>query len=411
MEGTLTKRAITLALVAAVSFAAGVLVTGTAGGTASVINALPLVGNGLDPTPAAAADLTPLWEEWNALSSNYVITHASSTLPTSAQMIQGAMQGLAASYGDPYTVYFPPKEASDFNSDIAGSFEGVGMEIDVIDGVLTVVSPLKGTPAAAAGIKSGDQIIEIDGTSTEGISTDEAVDLIRGPAGSTVDLSIVRDGAPLEIPVVRANIQVPEEDDGIIAGTGVYKIALYEFTANSAQLFGAAFARFKASGATKLILDLRGNPGGYLDAAVDIASHFLPKGATIVTEDYGGKQASDVDASKGYDDFPAGDSLAALVDGGSASASEILAGALQDHGAAKIIGAQSFGKGSVQTVIPIGQGELKVTIARWLTPAGHWIMGNGITPDIKVAAASTTPATPADDPQLMRAVQYLTTGK
>ncbi|HVW82704.1 MAG TPA: S41 family peptidase [Candidatus Paceibacterota bacterium] len=411
MERTLMTRAIAFALVAAVAFGAGVLVAGPESGVASVINALPLVGSGLDATPAPAADLAPFWEEWNALAANYVITHASSSLPTAAQMIQGAMEGLAASYGDPYTVYFPPQQASDFNSDIAGNFEGVGMEIDVVAGVLTVVSPLKGTPAAAAGIKAGDQIVAIDGTSTEGMSTDEAVDLIRGPAGSTVDLSIVREGVPLDINVVRASIQVPEEDDAIIPGTQVYKIALYEFTANSADLFDRAFSRFRQSGATHLIIDLRGNPGGYLDAAVDIASHFLPKGATIVTEDYGGKKASDVDVSKGYLDFPAGDTLAVLVDGGSASASEILAGALQDSKKAEIMGEQSFGKGSVQTVIPIGEGELKVTIARWLTPAGHWIMGNGITPDIKVPAASSTPATPAQDPQLMRAVQYLTTGK
>ena len=285
------------------------------------------------------------------------------------------------------------------------------MQIDVVNGVLTVISPLKGTPAEAAGIKAGDQIIKIDGTSTQGMTADDAVDLIRGPVGSVVTISAVRNGSPLTFKLTRATIQVPEEDDAIISGTNVYKIALYEFTANSADLFDQAFARFKQSGSKYLIIDLRGNPGGYLDAAVDIASHFLPKCTTIVTEDYAGKQQNDVEVSAGTDDVPPGTKVVVLVDGGSASASEILAGALQDNKVATIIGAQSFGKGSVQTVIDIGAGELKVTIARWLTPAGHWIMGNGITPDIKVAGATTTPKTPQEDPQLMRGVQFLTTGK
>jgi carboxyl-terminal processing protease len=159
---------------------------------------------------------------------------------------------------------------------------------------------------------------------------------------------------------------------------------------------------------------LRGNPGGYLDAAVDIASHFLPKGDTIVTEDFGGKADNQVHSSLGYDDVPNGTSVAVLIDGGSASASEILSGALQDHHAATLVGTQSFGKGSVQTLIPIDGGQLKVTVARWVTPDGHWIMGNGITPDIKIGIATSTPTfTPdtAGDPQYARAVQFLKTGK
>jgi carboxyl-terminal processing protease len=413
MFGNPTVRAAAFALTAAVAFGAGVLVAGPESGVASVINALPLVGSGLDPTPAAA-DLTPFWEEWNALESQYVITHASSTLPSATEMVQGAMEGLAASYGDPYTVYFPPKEAAEFNEDISGnqSFGGIGLQIDANEkGQIVAVAPLKGSPAEAAGVLPGDLILGVDGTSTASMSVDEAVAVIRGEIGTTVTLELLRGEKELSVTITRQNIQVPEEDDEMIPGTGVYKIALYEFTANSADLFDQAFARFKQSGAKYLVIDLRNNPGGYLDAAVDIASHFLPKGTTIVTEDYGGKETSDISASKGYLDAPPGTKIAVLVDGGSASASEILAGALQDNHAAEIIGAQSFGKGSVQTVIPIGDGELKVTIARWLTPAGHWIMGNGITPDIKVAAASTSPATPQDDPQLMRAVQYLTTGK
>ena len=244
---------------------------------------------------------------------------------------------------------------------------------------------MKGTPAEAAGLATGDQIVAINGQSTDGMTVDQAVSEIRGDAGTVVDLSIVRNGKPLDIKVTRAVIQVPETDDGLDMTTGVYHIALYEFTANSANLFDEAFQRFKASGAKRLIIDLRGNPGGYLDAAVDIASHFLPKGTTIVTEDFDGKATNQVHASSGPDDLPAGTTVVVLVDGGSASASEILAGALQDNHAATIIGSQSFGKGSVQTLLTIDGGSLKVTVARWITPAGHWIMGNGITPDIVVA--------------------------
>ena len=168
--------------------------------------------------------------------------------------------------------------------------------------------------------------------------------------------------------------------------------------------------RSKASGTDKLVIDLRGNPGGYLDSAVDIASHFLPKGTDIVTEDFGGKQDNHVHTSLGYMDVPQGTKVVVLIDGGSASASEILAGALKDNKAATLIGTKSFGKGSVQELIPLDSGSLKITVARWITPAGTWIMGNGITPDI------TIPVTDADlsaktDPQMLRAVSYLTTGK
>ena len=405
---SIATRGVSFALVAAIAFGAG-LFMGANGSAASVVTHIPLLGNGLDPTPAQGVDLTDFWEAWNALQANYVVTHASSTLPSVQDRIFGAIQGLAASYGDPYTVFFPPAQAKAFAENISGSFAGVGMEIDIKNNVLTVIAPLKGTPAERAGIKAGDIIAAIDGASTNGLSIDAAVNEIRGPVGTTVDFTIIRGGETLDVKVVRAIIQVPEIEDGYDAKTGVYHIALYEFTANSANLFDQAFARFKASGSRKLIIDLRGNPGGYLDAAVDIASHFLPKGATVVTEDFGGKEPNRVHTSLGYNDLPAGTKVVVLIDGGSASASEILAGALQDTHRATLIGTRSFGKGSVQTLMNLDGGSLKITVARWITPAGHWIMGNGITPDIVV------PITKADivakkDPQMARAIQFLTTG-
>ena len=402
-------KGISFALVAALAFGAGLAVAG--GGSAqSVIARIPLISDGLDSTPNPNADLTDFWKAWNALETHYVITHASSTLPSVKDRVYGAIEGLAASYGDPYTVYFPPQEAKQFADTISGSFAGIGTEIDVKNNVLTVIAPLKGTPAEAAGIKAGDQIVAINGKSTDGLSIDTAVSEIRGPIGTTVQLTIIRGSKTLDFKVVRDTINVPETDDGLDTASGVYHIALYEFTANSANLFDQALARFRASGAKELVIDLRGNPGGYLDSAVDIASHFLPQGTTIVTEDFDGKASNQVHTSFGYSDVPAGTKIVVLIDGGSASASEILAGALQDNHAATLIGTRSFGKGSVQTLIDLGKGSLKVTVARWITPAGHWIMGNGITPDITVPFTAAD-ATAKTDPQMARAVQFLTTGK
>lgn len=403
------KRGITFALVAAIAFSMG-LAAGGGNSAAAVVNHLPLIGDGLDATPDQSADLTNLWKAWNALKNDYIITHASSTLPTSKDLVYGAIEGLANAYGDPYTVFMPPEEAKSFADTISGSFAGVGMEIDIKNNVLTVIAPLKGTPAEAAGIKAGDQVIAIDGKSTEGMPTDVAVSKIRGPEGTVVDLLLVRGGKQVDVKVTRATIQVPETDDGLDKASGVYHIALYEFTGNSADLFAQAFARFKASGSKKLVIDLRGNPGGYLDAAVDIASHFLPKGADIVTEDFGDKKDSITHTSLGYMDVPAGTKIAVLIDGGSASASEILAGALKDHHAATLLGMRSFGKGSVQELLPLDKGSLKITVARWVTPAGTWIMGNGITPDITVPYTQEDAAAKAD-PQMKRAIQFLTTGK
>lgn len=405
----IAARGVSFALVAAIAFGAGLAVAG-GGATAAIVTHIPLIGDGLDATPDQSVDLADFWKAWNALNANYVITHASSTLPTSKERVFGAISGLASSYGDPYTVFFPPEEAKAFSDTISGSFAGVGMEIDVKDGVLTVIAPLKGTPAEAAGIKTGDQIAAIDGKSTDGVSIDKAVSEIRGPIGTTVDITIIRSGKSLDIKIVRETIQVPETDDGLDKNSGVYHIALYEFTSNSASLFDRAFERFVASGSKKLIIDLRGNPGGYLDAAVDIASHFLPKGATIVTEDFGGKEPNNVHTSLGYNDVPAGTKIVVLIDGGSASASEIFAGALQDAHAATLIGTKSFGKGSVQTLLDLAGGSLKVTVARWITPAGHWIMGNGVSPDI-IVPFTQADATAKKDPQTARAIQFLTTGK
>lgn len=402
-----SKLAVIIALVAVGSFAGGYFV---GAGNDSILAKVPLLGNGLDSTPDPNADLDDFWKAWNVLSVRFVQTNASSTLPQTKERLWGAMAGMVASFGDPYTVFMPPEEAKIFAEEISGSFGGVGMEIGIKNGILTVIAPLKGTPAERAGILTGDQIVLIDGESTEGMTTDEGVKLIRGEKGTVVELRLLRDGEILDVSVTRDQIQVPTLETGYDPENDVFTISLYSFTANSGQLFNKALAEFRTTGSHRLIIDLRGNPGGYLAAAVSIASHFLPTGDTIVTEDYDGNRENIVHTSKGTGGLPEGTRTVVLINGGSASASEIVAGALKDTKTATIIGTTSFGKGSVQELVDIGGGSLKITVARWLTPNGTSISHQGLAPDIEIDRTQED-VTAGLDPQKARAILFLTTGK
>ena len=356
-----------------------------------------------------SVDFSPFWKAWKEVGAKYAPSSTTSApLPTSQVRVWGAISGMVDALGDPYTVFLPPEESAFFESDIAGNFEGVGMEIGIQDGILTVISPLKGTPAARADIRSGDKIIRIDETSTEKLNVDQAVRLIRGKGGTKVKLTIVREGAAesLEISVTRATIDIPTLDYNM-RGDGIFVIRLYSFSATSPELFRAALREFVRTGSNKLILDLRGNPGGYLEASVDMASWFLPAGVPVVREAYRDGQDELVHRSRGYHIFGNNLKMAILIDKGSASASEILAGALAEHGIATLVGGTSFGKGSVQELIKITpDSSLKVTIARWLTPNGLSISAGGLTPAVPVDI------TPADvkagrDPQLQAAIELL----
>jgi carboxyl-terminal processing protease len=354
-----------------------------------------------------AVDMGPFWDAWKILDNKFVDTHHKTASTTEQDKVWGAIQGLAASYGDPYTVFMPPVEAKTFDEDISGDFEGLGMEIAVKDGWITVVSPLKGTPAAAAGLLSGDKIISINGTSTANMTTEEAVKLIRGPKGTTVKLMIAREGktSTFEKIVTRDVINIPTVDTEL--KDGVFVIHLYNFYAKSPELFRDALKKFIDSGTNKLVIDLRGNPGGYLDGAVSIASWFLPLGKVVVREDGGANNGEKIHRSLGYNIFTDQLRLVILADGGSASASEILAGALRDHGLAKIVGTKTFGKGSVQEVIKLTSNtSLKVTIARWLTPNGYSISESGLIPDFEVKMTDDDRAK-ARDPQLIKALEVV----
>ncbi len=364
-------------------------------------------------------DFSTFWKAWRILDDKF-----SGTSTPDQDRVWGAISGMTAALGDPYTVFFPPEEAELFKSEISGNFGGVGMEVGVKDGKLVVVAPLKGTPADRAGVKAGDFILKINDEDSITMSTDKAVKLIRGKKGTTVTITFAREGVenPFTLNIVRDIIDIPtiktetkNEDGTVASGTGlrkdgVFVISLYSFSANSANLFRGALKDFVASGSNKLVLDLRGNPGGYLDAAVDMASWFLPEGKVIVREESRSHDGEDKTyRSKGYNIFAGKDlDMVILVDGGSASASEILAGALSEHGVATIVGTKTFGKGSVQELIPItSDTSLKVTVARWLTPNGISISHEGIKPAVEVPFTAADTAA-KKDPQMDKAIELLT---
>ncbi len=372
---------------------------------AQTVNVIP------SATQPKGVDMTQFWTAYQLLNQNFVVTHASSTFPTQQQQLEGAIAGLTASFGDPYTTFFPPADAQVFQQDISGSFGGIGLQIDNdAQGRLVAVSPMKDTPASRAGIQSGDIILMIGTTSAQLLASDQAVKIIRGPVGTQVTLTLQRQGQPKPVVVTltRETINIPIIDTKKMDG-GIFVISLYSFSENSADLFRNALRDFVQSGDTKLVLDLRGNPGGYLEAAVTMASYFLPVGDVVVTEDFRGKQDNVSHRSLGYNVFQGNQNfkMAILVDQGSASASEILSGALQQHNVAKLIGTRTFGKGSVQELMDLGGGaELKVTIARWLTPNGSSISDGGLQPDIP-ASRTQADVTAGKDPQMDAAILYL----
>jgi carboxyl-terminal processing protease len=349
-------------------------------------------------------DFDTFWKVWDKINEKY----PQSSKITDQERVYGAISGLVGSLNDPYSVFFPPAEAKSFEEEIAGNFVGVGMEVGIKDKVLTVIAPLKDTPAYKANIKPGDKILKIDKTVTSNITTEQAIKLIRGDKGTTVVLTILREGnkEPLEIKIVRDIINIPTLETEL-RKDGIFVIKLYSFSANSAELFRNALKAFSDARTDKLLLDLRGNPGGYLDSAVDMSSWFLPGGKNVVTEDYGNNKKPLVFRSRGYDIFTDKLKFVILINGGSASASEILAGAMQDYNKAILVGSQSYGKGSVQEAIKITPDTLlKITVARWLTPKGNSISEKGLTPDY-VVEVTKKDITDKKDPQLDKAVEIL----
>jgi carboxyl-terminal processing protease len=358
------------------------------------------------PTTSGAkeqpAEFGVFWEAWRFIEQRYY-----GETPTTQERVYGAIRGMVNSFGDPNTAFIDPTRAQIFREDTNGSFEGIGAAVHVDDlGRIYIVEPYPGRPAAEAGLQAGDIILKVDGVAVDGISLYEAISLIRGPADTKVVLTIYRDGMdePLDVPVVRARIEIEVVEAERLDGD-IGLVSLSEFSRGASDKVKEAIKDLQSKGRLKgLIFDLRNNPGGLLDEAVFVASQFIADGVVTVEREKGGiEQVFEALPDGVATDIP----MVVLINQGSASASEIVAGAIQESNRGTLIGAQSFGKGTVQIPYALSDGsELRVTIAEWLTPKGRQINREGITPDIIVKR------TPDDikakrDPQLDRAVEYL----
>ncbi len=322
------------------------------------------------------------------------------------KLMDGLKHGLAQATGDPYTDYFSSSEAKDFNSQLNGTFQGIGAELGKdADGNLIVISPIAGFPADKAGLKAKDIIAYINNESTAGLSVDQAVNKIRGPKGTKVTLKIIRkQNQTLNITITRDDIKIPSVTSKTLDGNIGY-IAISEFSDDTSRLATQAANNFKQAGVKAVVLDLRGDPGGELNAAVDTASLWLNNGKTVLTTRRNGA-IQDTYYAHGQSPL-AGIPTVVLIDNGSASAAEITAGALHDNKAATLIGTKSFGKGSVQDIVDFGDGSmLKVTVARWYTPNGKNIDKQGIEPDKRVER-SDDDIKNGKDPQLDAATALL----
>lgn len=346
-----------------------------------------IIVSGVSNPGEQLADFTPFWNVWNAIQSRYVDGDASKQYET---LLYGAISGLVDSLGDPHTIFFPPSDAEQFNADIRGEFEGIGAEIGLDENEqLVIIAPLQGTPASTAGLLAGDAIIAIDGESTAGISVDDAVKKIRGDRGSVVVLTIYRDewNETNDLAITRGVIEIPTiEVERIVTdgGDDIVYARLYNFYEKAPALFYREVLSPLQTQPDGIVLDLRNNPGGYLEAAVHIAGWFVDEGDPVVTEEFQNSELNKTFSSQGpgvLGDVP----TIVLINKGSASASEILAGALSEHNGTLLLGEQSFGKGTVQELMELEDGSLlKITVAHWVTPQGTLIDKNGITPDIEV---------------------------
>lgn len=319
------------------------------------------------------------------------------------KLIDGANRGMVAASGDAYTVYMDAKEAADFNNDLSGNIGGgIGAEIGLRNDKPTIIRVLKDNPAEKAGLAAGDQIIAVNEEVTAHETVDKIVSNIRGETGTTVKIGVLRSGEPKEFTVTRSTINNPSVDSKVENGIGTLTIS--RFDAQTGSLTKKAAEQFKSQNVKSIILDLRGNGGGYLGAAQDVAGLWL-NDKVVVSERTGGKTTEEL--KTGTDALLEGIPTVVLVNGGTASASEIVAGALQDHGAAKLLGEKTFGKGSVQQVIDLGAGTvLKVTIAKWYTPKGNNINKQGISPD-QTVVLSQQDANTGNDPQVQAAIKLL----
>jgi carboxyl-terminal processing protease len=359
-----------------------------------------LIGRG-STEPAETEELfKPFWQAWDIVNTQYLVQPVDQEA-----LMQGAIRGMLEALGDPHTSYMDPAQFSDANAPLQG-YDGIGAYVNTEGEYLTIVEPIPGSPAEAAGLQAGDIIIAVDGEDMTGVLPEVARLKVLGPAGTTVTLTIRRANVelPFDVEITRAHIVIPSVESEVLENDIAY-LKLSSFSDTSAEDIHAALEELLAQNPRGLILDLRNNSGGYLDAAVQIASEFLPDGV-VAYEEYGDGNRDTYEASgKGIaTTIP----MVVLVNEWSASASELVAGALQDRGRAELVGVTTYGKGTVQNWIPLAnnEGAIRVTIARWLTPNGTSIHENGLTPDV-IVEYSVEDMTTGRDPQLERAIELL----
>ncbi|MGQ9627584.1 MAG: S41 family peptidase [Anaerolineae bacterium] len=344
------------------------------------------------------------WEAWHILERDFY-----GELPEPREMTYAAIRGVLSALKDEYTVFIEPELAKILRSDTTGSFEGIGASLHLNElSQVVIVYVFKGQPADEAGLMRGDIILKVDGESLEGKSLLEAVSLIRGPKGTTVRLTIQREGEaePFEVPIVRRKIDIPIIESRILEG-GIAYLYLAEFNAQAADKVKETLEDLLKEDPRGLVLDLRGNPGGLLNVSVEVASQFLEEGKVVVKEK--GKSELEEVLKVGPGGLALEIPLVVLVNGATASGAEIVAGAIQDYKRGVLIGEKTLGKGAVQVTRALSDGsELRVTVAHWFTPNGHQIQGAGLTPDIEVEMTLEDFAA-GRDLQLERAVEYLKT--
>ena len=350
--------------------------------------------------PPEEVDFSLFWEAWHVLEERFVDPEKIDY----QKMIYGAISGMVQSLKDPYTIFMTPQETKLFKEEMIGEFEGVGMKIGIRDGELTIIAPLEGTPAQRAGLRAGDKIIKIDDVDARNLTLKEAVRLIRGPKGTEVILTIWREDwvRPREFRIIRDIIEIPSLR-WEIKNDNIAYIKLYNFTEKTPSEFDKMAVEILNSPAQKIILDLRNNPGGYLEVAQHVAGWFLERGQVVVIEERG-EERKEYKAKGNAKLLPY--PLVVLINQGSASGSEILAGALRDNRGILLIGERTFGKGSIQELVKINRSSLKITIARWLTPHGQLIDGVGLEPDIKIEMTEEDYKM-GRDPQLDKAIEVI----
>jgi len=347
-------------------------------------------------------DFSLFWKVWDLVRQKHI---AKNSLDAQ-KMIYGAINGMLKATGDPYSYFFSPEESKSFTQDIEGSFEGIGAELGMKDGILTVVAPLEGSPAQRAGLMAGDKILKIDGKVSADMNIDEAVDIVRGKKGTSVKLTVLRSGEQetREISITRDVIEIKSVKLDF-KDNNIAHLRITKFGENTDREFSDATNQIISKGTKGIILDLRNDPGGLLDKAVSIASKILPKGQVVVSEEDSQGNKENLRTTGG--DKLGGIPMVVLINEGSASASEILAGALRDNQEMTLIGKKSFGKGSVQELINLpGNSSVKITIAKWLTPKGDYIMEKGITPDVEVDLTADDYINNRD-PQLDKAMEVI----